>query len=99
VSTHFELADSLYANATITNENKVCLWLGANVMLEYEYDEAFELLTKNLKNANINLESLELDLAFLKDQITVSEVNIARVHNFKVQLKTDTKPQTTIKAQ
>lgn len=87
VSCHFELADSVYANAKIEKENKVLLWLGANVMLEYNYEEADALLSKNLTNAQVNLASLEEDLAFLKDQITISEVNIARIHNYNVQLK------------
>jgi len=91
VKVHFELADSIYANANIEKEEKVLLWLGANVMLEYNYEEADELLTKNLKNAEVNLSSLEEDLAFLKDQITVSEVNIARIHNYNVQLKKETR--------
>ena len=91
VSCHFELADSVYANAKLKKEDTVLLWLGANVMLEYTYVEADELLTKNLKNAEVNLASLEGDLAFLKDQITISEVNIARIHNYNVQLKKEAK--------
>jgi prefoldin subunit 5 len=89
VETQFEVADAIYAKATIKPENRVLLWLGANVMLEYGYVEARELLTKNLANAQVNLTTLDNDLAFLKDQITISEVNIARVHNHKVQLKQD----------
>jgi prefoldin subunit 5 len=91
VSCHFELADSVYANAKIQKENTVLLWLGANVMLEYTYAEADALLTKNLSNAEVTLKSLDEDLAFLKDQITISEVNIARIHNYNVQLKKDAK--------
>jgi prefoldin subunit 5 len=91
VSCHFELADSVFANAQIKKENSVLLWLGANVMLEYNYEEAEALLTKNLNNAQVNLASLESDLAFLKDQITISEVNIARIHNYNVQLKNQAK--------
>merc|ERR1711915_57630 len=37
LSAHFSLADNLYAKAHVLPENKVCLWLGANVMLEYTY--------------------------------------------------------------
>lgn len=33
----------------------VCLWLGANVMVEYPFDEARKLLTANLQNAKANL--------------------------------------------
>lgn len=86
VTTNFELSDAVYVRAAITKTDNVMLWLGANVMVEYTYDEAFQLLTDNLKNAQTTLETLNTHLSFLKDQITISEVNIARVHNFKVGL-------------
>ena len=50
-------------------------------MIEYSYDEALVLLERNLKNAEIRLKSTEEDLNFLKDQITTTEVNIARCYN------------------
>ena len=56
-------------------------------MLEYTYDEALELLTNNLKNAKETVESLDTDLDFIKDQITTTEVNIARVYNQDVREK------------
>jgi prefoldin subunit 5 len=94
----FEVADAVYASAEIKPADRVMLWLGANVMLEYNYAEAHELLTLNLKNAKTNLDVLENDLAFLKDQITISEVNIARVHNHKVQLRQNKAKGATKKA-
>ncbi|XP_073655543.1 prefoldin subunit 3 isoform X3 [Tursiops truncatus] len=48
----------------------------ANVMLEYDIDEAQALLEKNLSTATKNLDSLEEDLDFLRDQFTTTEVNI-----------------------
>lgn len=48
----------------------------ANVMLEYDIDEAQTLLEKNLGTASRNLESLEEDLDFLRDQFTTTEVSI-----------------------
>ena len=95
---HFELADSLYAQSTIpADTSTVLLWLGANVMLEYPLQEAHDLLTRNLANAHTNLATLEADLAFLKDQITVSEVNIARTHNVNVAIKQERKKATEAK--
>jgi prefoldin subunit 5 len=35
----FELADQIYARATVKDANAVCLWLGANVMVEYSLEE------------------------------------------------------------
>merc|ERR1719310_2682905 len=54
MKTHFQLGDCLHAKANIpTNEDsRVCLWLGANVMLEYTYEDALELLTNNKAQAN-----------------------------------------------
>lgn len=59
VSCHFELADSVFANAKIKKENTVLLWLGANVMLEYTYEEADTLLTKNLKASRLHTHTLD----------------------------------------
>ena len=56
-------------------------------MVEYTQDEAIELLKKNLDTASANLERTVEDLAFLRDQLTVSEVNIARVYNWEVKQK------------
>lgn len=66
VSCYFELADSIYANAKIQKENTVLLWLGANVMLEYNYQEADALLTKNL---NVSAER-ETHQAMRRDRMS-----------------------------
>ena len=79
------LSDQLYVNAKVPATNKVCLWLGANVMLEYDIEDAEKLLQKNLSTAETNLEELSNDLCFLRDQITTTEVSMARVYNFDVK--------------
>ncbi|CAO2621066.1 Prefoldin subunit 3 [Lemmus lemmus] len=76
METRFLLADNLYCKASVPPTDKVCLWLGANVMLEYDIDEAQALLEKNLSTATKNLDSLEEDLDFLRDQFTTTEVSI-----------------------
>ncbi|SHO76200.1 Part of the heteromeric co-chaperone GimC/prefoldin complex [Malassezia sympodialis ATCC 42132] len=85
----FELNDTLYARATLDPIDKVHLWLGANVMLSYDIDEAIELLTDKLATARKNLEMAHADLGFLRDQITTMEVNTARVHNWDVKRRRD----------
>lgn len=76
LATHFNLADNVFARATVTPCDRVCLWLGvssfftfpscnplpspililqANVMLEYDYDEAEKLLSENLAGARRKL--------------------------------------------
>ena len=82
VETNFLLSDNIWAKATIPNDTgRVGLWLGANVMVEYSHDDAIRLLGKNLSSAEEKLTETEGDIDFLKDQITTTEVNMARVYN------------------
>ena len=82
INTNFLLSDNIWAKAKIPNTTgKVGLWLGANVMVEYTYEEAIKLLGKNLHNAEMKIKETEDDLDFLKDQITTTEVNLARIYN------------------
>ncbi|KAM3827556.1 prefoldin subunit 3 [Vipera latastei] len=92
METRFLLADNVYCKASVPPTDKVCLWLGANVMLEYDIDEAQALLEKNLSTATKNLESLEEDLDFLRDQFTTTEVNMARVYNWDVKRRNKDEP-------
>lgn len=85
METQFVLSDQVYAKAIIAPTDKVCLWLGANVMLEYTLDDAQELLTRNIEAAKKNLGYIEHDLDFLRDQFTTTEVNMARVYNWDVK--------------
>lgn len=87
IQTRFKLADCIHMDAELVEPRTVMLWLGAKVMVEFEYEEATQLLQKNLKSAEVNLSNLNEDLSFLKDQITTSEVNLARLHNYSVALK------------
>jgi prefoldin subunit 5 len=88
VTTRYNLADMLYAKADVDCASGVVnLWLGANVMLEYTYDEAIELLqVKQNKNTQDLEETLE-DLAFVRNQIITAEVNISRIYNWDVRRK------------
>ncbi|OXB75776.1 UNVERIFIED_CONTAM: hypothetical protein H355_012285 [Colinus virginianus] len=72
----------------------------ANVMLEYDIDEAQALLEKNLSTATRNLDSLEEDLDFLRDQFTTTEFcflnctpsDMARVYNWDVKRRNKEDP-------
>ena len=82
VETNFLVSDNIWAKATLPNDTgKVGLWLGANVMVEYTHDDALKLLARNLKSAEEKLIETDSDIDFLKDQITTTEVNMARVYN------------------
>jgi len=50
-------------------------------MLMYPLEEAVLLLSEKLSTAKKNLNNIKDDLEFLREQVTVMEVNFARVHN------------------
>jgi len=61
VVTRYNLADTLYSKAEVDcSSGIVNLWLGANVMLEYTYDEAIELLSSKEKNAKREYEEVNI---------------------------------------
>lgn len=64
--TQFLLSDQVYIKAIVPPTKTVCLWLGANVMLEYPLDEAEVMLKQNMKAAILNLKTIEYDQAFLR---------------------------------
>ena len=86
MQTKFVLTEGIYCQGEF-KKGKVFLWLGANTMVEYSYEEAQKLLKKNLDNAKKNLETYSKDLEYIKDQMTIIEVNYARVHNYSVKVK------------
>lgn len=88
---HYSLSEMIYGRATITPTGNVCLWLGANVMVEYPYDEALDILTLSLKNAKLRKDICDEDLDMLRDQIITVEVNMARVFNYDVKRRRDEK--------
>lgn len=45
------------------------------------------MLRDNLANAKSNLKEIQEDLNYVKDQVTTSEVNIARVYNHSLMEK------------
>ncbi|KAF7306323.1 Prefoldin subunit 3 [Mycena indigotica] len=85
LTTTFELNDTLYAEAELEDTDTVYLWLGANVMLSYKIPEAVELLKSKLAAAEGTLKNTIEDLEFIREQITVMEVNTARMYNWDVK--------------
>lgn len=81
----YSLADNIYAKAELEYEGTVNLWLGANVMLEYTYEEAIEFLSKNESRAKSESEEVDKDLAFVRDQIVTCEVLQSRIYNWDVR--------------
>lgn len=82
------LSSQVNATCEVDAENdKVGLWLGANVMVLYSYEEAFELLSTNVKKGKERIKKLDEELAFIKTQITTTEVTLARVYNHDVIIR------------
>lgn len=50
----------------------VSLWLGANTIVELTFDEAKDLLSANLANADSSLSQITEELAYIKDQKTTT---------------------------
>jgi len=73
METQFLLSEQVYARAKVPPTDKVCLWLGANVMLEYSLNDAEVLLQKNCQQAEQNLAQIAWDLDYLRDQMTITE--------------------------
>ena len=91
INTQFGLTESVFVDAIVSPQHTIHLWLGANVMCEYTYDAALQMLKKNLDAAKLNLANTIEDLAWLKDQQVILEVNTARVYNFDVIARRETK--------
>lgn len=64
--TRFLLSEQVFLKTTVPPTKLVCLWLGANVMLEYPLDEAEVLLKLNMESTEENLRCLEHDQDFLR---------------------------------
>eukprot|EP01132_Coremiostelium_polycephalum_P005029 gene5029-6259_t len=91
----YELSEGVYSSAEITEPKSIYLWLGANVMLEYSFEEAKAVLTKNKETVDRQLGETIQDLGFVKDQITTTDVNVSRVYNYDVIQKRKTKSKET----
>ena len=86
--TRYNLSDMIFTKAEVDcSSGIVNLWLGANVMLEYTYDEAIDLLSSKEETAKKGFEATIQDLAFTRNQIITAEVNISRIYNWDVRKK------------
>ncbi|CAH7686706.1 Prefoldin subunit-domain-containing protein [Phakopsora pachyrhizi] len=91
LETHYELADTVYTRAIIEPVDEVYLWLGASTMIAYSLSEAYELLTSKIESAKTRLSETIEEQAYLRNQITTSQVNIARVYNWGVKRRKELK--------
>ncbi|KAI3902518.1 hypothetical protein MKW92_002129 [Papaver armeniacum] len=69
---NFEVSEGIYIHGPPIEElDSICLWLGANVMLETEGKRSV-----NLDNAKASLEVLTNDLQFSRDQVTILQAHL-----------------------
>ena len=85
INVDYMVSNNLWAKAEVNIPDSVFLWLGANVMCEYKMDEAKALLNQNLQNAKTQIKKNNTDLEFIKDQMSVCEVNLAIIYNETVR--------------
>lgn len=84
LQTNYGITESVFCKALVPPQQTVHLWLGANVMVEYTFEEAVTLLERNLASATENLAKTQEDLSWLQEQQTILEVNTSRLYNYDV---------------
>ena len=88
VISRYSLADDIFGKAELQlQQNSVNLWLGANVILEYTFDEAIDFLSTNAELARTEYAEVKNDLALVRNQIVTSEVSMSRIFNWDVRRK------------
>jgi len=68
-------------------------------MLSYKIPTAIELLKSKLEGAEASLTGVIGDLEFLREQLTMMEVNMARVYNWDVKRRRDKRLQSEVAGQ
>lgn len=66
-------------------QDRVCVWLGADVMLEYTYQDALDMLTKRIADAKDKDAEIVEDLGWVRENKIVAEVNTSRTFNYDVR--------------
>ncbi|EKE42791.1 hypothetical protein ENUP19_0054G0063 [Entamoeba nuttalli] len=87
VKTKFEISNGLYLPVTINKPKTVNLWIGANVMMEYSFDEAKKMLNENIKTTQDRIEKLEIDRKHLTTEISKMEDLIKQIVDASIALQ------------
>lgn len=85
LTVQYELGDTMFASARLPAGTKVNLWLGANVMLEYELEDAKKLLGEKLVDNKAVLAKIKHDQMFVREQITILQVSTSRLVNHIIE--------------
>ena len=86
LNVRFMAADGIWADALLlpVENPKVSLWLGANVMMDYTYEEALIILRTSLQNTLNGIALKEKDIQLVLTQLTTCEVTISRLYNYQL---------------
>lgn len=84
-SYEFECADTLLCSAIITDTSKVGIMLEKDKAVYLSPSEALTFIKKRLGEFEIQAQQIEEALYFLREQVTTMEVNMARLHNLRVE--------------
>ena len=68
-------------------------------MLSYKLEEAVDLLKSKLETAQNTLDNTVEDLEFLREQLTIMEVNTARVYNWDVKRRRELRERERLEAE
>ncbi len=86
--TRYSLCDTIYSEAKVdTAADKIYLWIGASIMVEYSQDEGIDLLERQLQQSHEKVAELTEDLMHLRANSITVEVNMARLFNHNVKVK------------
>jgi prefoldin subunit 5 len=85
MSTHFRFADHVFLKAKVPPADKIGLWLGANVMLEFDLEEGETLLKEKSAKAAESLKMTNALIDAVRELVTTTEVNMARIYNWDVK--------------
>ncbi|CAI2352545.1 unnamed protein product [Caenorhabditis sp. 36 PRJEB53466] len=83
--TSFKISEDVYLKAVAKKPEGVTLWVGSDLMVEYGLEEAKQMLQTNRASVQIIADELILDMEYLKDQLTMTEVNLACIINYGVR--------------
>ena len=91
---HYEVPPEFFNQVLGANLKYSCsLFENVNTL-----DEAEKLLKKNLESAESSVQQIAFDLDFLRDQMTITEVTMARLYNWDVKKRNTNKASNAVAA-
>ncbi|XP_055335495.1 uncharacterized protein LOC129586340 [Paramacrobiotus metropolitanus] len=83
----YVIGHQMQSRAAVVPDGKVVLDIGANVYVDFSYDEADERLQKALSLGKTCSDRLTNCLEECKRNIVISEVNLSQLHNYSVEIR------------